>query len=183
MASGKIFIGNIMADMVDALGSMEESMEDQIDKMDDQIAELENINTAVGQTVISGNLGIGTDNTLILNTSDININGSGTTEVARVNSFAKGTITITGKIKSNTPSGTATLQYSIDNGSTKVNVGTTQSTGYVSVSANVNITTTTTIIIYFNYNWGGNIGTLEANSCKINYNVLNLAVDGYIVKI
>lgn len=183
MASGKIFIGNIMEDMVSALGSMEESMADQIikadeqiSKMDDQISELQNINSSVAQSVNSIIVKADTtQNEIIMNPSAL----EGSQNVSSYKCFASGVITITGQLRTGHSSYAASFKISVD-GAAATTLFSTINTGFTSFSVNTIVSSGSQLT--FSISTTGSNPYLAAG-CKITFAESDIMQSGGFIKL
>lgn len=164
------------------IGEMLEKLNTKLDLVTLKLDTLHEINTTVGQSVSSGNVIPGNSKAVILNNADIIAGSNATVEVGRVKIFAKGKITVSGKIK-HSSGNFAALLYSFDGGTTKTRIGSQAGTTYTLVSDQLAVTDMQELILYLQNTVSGNTATIEANSCKVSYDVVNLAVDGYILKV
>lgn len=179
MAKGKIFIGEIMGDMVTALSSMSGDMTDVV-------SELQNVNTTVGQGVQAGNVVAGDGLSVILNDSEFSYVGGGSAmyeEIGKAKCFANGKIRVSGAILHTGNAAAAKLFYSLDNGTTKTEIGVSDSTTvFRTVGKDIAVSSMQEVILYL---YSGFAGTLkcQAGSCKVSYDLVNLANDGFIIKV
>lgn len=181
MAKGKIFIGEIMADMVAALGSIDDTMLSQIAKTDEQIIELQTINDNIGQSISAGNIKSGTENIILLSETDKTITNQQTAiEIGRIKSFAYGKINISAEILG--ASAYTYLQYSI-NGGTKVSIGAAASASYTVRSADINVAFNDEVIVYLSTVGVASSGSYKGGSGTVKYDLLNLVSDGFVVKV
>jgi hypothetical protein len=187
MAKGKIFIGEIMADMVTALGSIDDTMLSQITKIDEQIAELQTINTTVAQTVTSGNLESGTENIISITHTEKSSSVGSPTEICRFKSFALGKVNLSAMLQCSHNYNYAKLKYSKDGGTTKIQIGSAVGSPAVTwalVQGDINVAIGDEVILYVAIDdAGGYTVKAQANSAKASYNLLNLSTDGYFVKV
>ena len=181
MAKGKIFIGEIMGDMVASLGSLETAMDSQVLKMDDQITELQVINTTVGQGISSGNL-IPADTGAVLNTVDITAQSTLKASVGKVKCFGKGKVRVRGEIKTASGTGAKAILYYSLNGAADVQVQAAVAETYSVVSADIAVKDLDEIELKIFANTGAT-ATIKANTGIVGYDLVNLAGDGYIVKV
>jgi hypothetical protein len=179
MAKGKIFIGEIMGDMVTALSSMSGDMVAVV-------SELQAVNETVGQGVQAGNVVAGDGLSVILNENEFSYAGSGSAmyeEIGRVKCFANGTIRLSGAILHTGNATAAKLFYSLDNGTTKTEIGVSDSkTVFRTVSKDIAVSSMQEVILYL---YSGYTGTpkCQAGSCKVSYDLVNLANDGFVIKV
>lgn len=177
MAKGKIFIGEIMGDMVAALNSVDLAMTAQVDKMDDQITALGEINSSVEGTI--NTLFVKPDPTLneiILNAADV----SPTTADVVVKTFlclANGSITVSGNLKSNSTSYYSIFNCSIDGG-TAIELIKTNSTTYQAFSYDLQVRAGT-VMSFIMVDHGG-VPTLQAGA-KITFDYATAIEAGALV--
>lgn len=184
MGKGKIFIGEIMADQIAALellqtsmGSLETAMDSQVLKMDDQITALGEINSSVASTI--NTLFVKPDPTLneiILNAADVSPTTADVV-VKTVLCLANGSITVSGKLKSNSTSYYSIFQCSIDGG-TAIELKKTNSTTYQSFSYDLQVRAGT-VMSFIMVDHGG-VPTLEAGA-KITFDYATAIEAGAIV--
>lgn len=188
MAKGKIFIGDIMADMVAALGSIDDTMLSQIAKTDEQIIELQNINDTVGQGIQAGNIIDGTENIIVLNAANVVATATSAdayAEIGRVKCFSKGKIRISGRIVHATSSARAQMCYSTDGGTTKILFGTEVANVETDQTVNINVTDGLEVIVFIKsrYASGSGASTCIAETGTVSFNLINLVTDGFVVKV
>lgn len=184
MAKGKIFIGEIMADMVTALGSIDDTMISQITKIDEQITELQEINNSVGQSIQTGKIAAGTENVLILNDTEINTNGTVTKEIGAAKVYADGSLKIGAMIRRVGTNSTLFLKYAINAGA-QTNIGTvpTANGSFELRETTITVSANDIVRLYITGVSGNDHLVYQANSGKIEYDLVNVATDGYIIKI
>lgn len=181
MAGLQLYIQKMFADMQTALSSVQTDMAAQSLKIDDTITELQNINVSVGQGIQAGNVNAGTEEEVIYNTV-AKATAVGSLLIGSMACFANGVVTIQGEVQAGAVSQSAAfLEYSIDGGTTKIEIGELTTTSYVVVSKDISVTANTVIQMYLRSGIG--TATLKANTGKITYDLINLAVDGVIVKV
>lgn len=163
------------------LGTMIEALKTQIDSMVTTLSAhttaLGNINTAVGQQIISGNAKASDTVKLTATHAEITSTPSTYTEVCRAKLFVNGKVRF--KMTGKSTGGTNGLYYSVDGGTTKVAIKTGMTTSYVEYSLDVNVTSLQEVIFYI-YVASAGVTNAQANSTKICYDMLVLPVDGYV---
>lgn len=165
------------------LGTMIEALKTQIDSMVTTLSAhttaLGNINTAVGQQIISGNAKAADTVKLTATHAEIASTPSTYVEVCRAKLFVNGKVRF--KMTGKSTGGTNGLYYSVDGGTTKVAIKTGMTSSYVEYSLDVNVTSLQEVIFYI---YVGSAGTTnaQANSTKICFDMLVLPVDGYVVQ-
>jgi len=184
MAGNILYIGNLFADMISKLTAVASKLDAQATKMDTQITSLNNINTSVAQNIAGGKIKAGTAVSLNQTHAEKQNSTGGTPlEVMRFKSLADGVLTIAANLKSASGTKTAALQYSVDGGTTKTTLFTTQSTSYTALSANIPIAYGQTLIIYLHAVDNGYLAYLQANTLALKYENVNVTIDGYFTAI
>lgn len=181
MAGDKLYVGEMIEAVNAKLDSVMTSMASQVAKMDEQIAALNAVNTSVGQSVSSGNLTAGITNSLILNQADISTNSTTPVLAASCKIFGKGKVKISAEITSS-DNYVVRIYYSI-NGAANVEFGNTNTTGYVLKTVDINVNALDEVkfyIVSMSTSW---TATIKALSLKVQYNVVNLVTEGYVVKV
>lgn len=176
MAGTTIYLGNLFGGMITALNS-------QIAKLDTMITNLSAINIAVGQSIPAGIIKASTVNQKSLVHAEIDVaTASVYTEVARVSVYANGSLRIKARMKTSATDAMG-LYYSLDGGTTKTAVKTFAAivAAYTDYYLDIDVTTNKTLILY-----GMTTGVtkhlyIEANSLKFAFDLINVAVDGYVV--
>lgn len=174
MAKGKIFIGEIMGDMIASLGSLETAMDNQVLKMDEQIVELQTVNTSIGQAMDKANVRVG-DTVLNLVHAKIEAASSSTEKVyASCKLFCTGSIKI-GAVGRRSASAKGDLYYRLNGGAWAI-FGELPNSSPVEVSANIAVTAND--YLEFAYKSNTSTVTIEENSTFIKYDLINLVTEG-----
>lgn len=186
MAKGKIFIGEIMGDMVNALNTMESTMEtgttQQLAKIDEQIEGLQKVNTTVGMSILEGKVIPGENNVIVFNDTEMTSIGNNRITVGKAIAYALGEVSIEATIKGNDPGLYAGFYYKINDGSL-VTVGTKQGNTWGKKSTNISVNVGDAIELLIGPQ-GVNVNViLQEKSCKMSYDLVNVANDGYLVKV
>lgn len=175
MAGATIYLGNLFGSMVTALNA-------QIAKLDTMITNLSNINTSVGSGIQKGVVLASANQRLILNTADVTSSTSAWVEIGRAKIFCDGKIRLIVNAKHSPGGAYSEVTYSIDAGVTKLTIRRPLTVAYADYSLDIAVSNLQEIIFYCS---GGTSGTttVSANGMRVAYDVKNLAVDGYVIKI
>lgn len=184
MAGDQIYIGEMLKAVNTKLDSVMAKIDSQILKLDDQITALDVVNTTVAQTITSGNIKPGIENTISMGNTEQSQAGIDLKLVGSCKVFANGMLKISAvtKLSSYSIGKTAKLSCKINQG-TEIVIAEHGNTTYTSVSGDISVKAYDKIDFYISSNTAGYTCTLEANSLKFQYDIINLAVEGFVVKV
>lgn len=170
MAGKTIYTGDMIAALQDKIDTMTATLQAHT-------TALGNINTAVGQQIISGNAKASDTVKLTATHSEISSTPSTYVEVCRAKLFVNGKVRF--KMTGKSTGGTNGLYYSVDGGTTKVAIKTGMTSSYVEYALDVNVLNLQEVIFYIYVSSAGTTNA-QANSTKICFDLVNLVTDGYV---
>jgi hypothetical protein len=184
MAGKDVYLGKMMESLDLKIDSLMTAMDNQVLKMDDQIAALNTVNTTVAQSISAGNLMPGPGNSCVVNgATDVTRQTETLFEVGRAKIFGNGKIRALATMKTSSGSvgNNGYIYYSI-NGGTSTLLGSVLNTSYQTIQKDIAVNYLDEIVFSLRSSGTSPSVTLQAESLKIEYDVINLVVNGFVNK-